>query len=80
MEHGCPAVWTTWAGAALAGHVHVLRWLHRRGWKRQSVTKDDAVATVGRGKCHVDTLRWMKTMDRWDRVRAWVMSRKSAVL
>ena len=80
MENDCPATWTTWAGAALAGHLHVLRWLHRRGWKRHPVSTDSAVKCEGRTKCHEDTVRWMKTMDRWDRVRAWVASRKSAVL
>lgn len=80
MDNGCPATWSTWAGAALAGHVHVLRWLHSQGWKRHPVSTDVGVDTAGRHKCHKNTLRWMKTMDRWDRVRAWVASRKSAVM
>ena len=72
LENGCDAIWTTWAGAALAGQVHVLRWLHSQGWKRQGVTKDDERNSIGRATCHTDTLRWMATMDRWDRVRAHV--------
>lgn len=72
MENGCPAIWTTWAGAALAGQIPVLRWLHSRGWKRHAVNKDDSVGMCGRGVVHENVLRWLKTMDRWDRVRAHV--------
>lgn len=72
IENGCPATWTTWAGAAVAGHIPVLRWLHSQGWKRHAVNKDDSVATCGRGAVHEDVLRWLKTMDRWERVRAHV--------
>ena len=72
IENGCPAIWTTWAGAALAGHIHVLRWLHSQGWKRHGVNKDDSIGMCGRGKVHEDVVRWLKTMDRWDRVRAHV--------
>lgn len=79
IERGCPAIWTTWAGAALAGHIPVLRWLHSQGWKRHGVNKDDAVGVCGRGAVHPDVLRWLKTMDRWDRVRAHVASRRSRV-
>ena len=79
IENGCPTLWTTWAGAALAGHVHVLRWLHARGWRREGVTRDDGVGKCSHAQTHPDTARWMKTMDRWDRVRAHVASRNFAV-
>ena len=46
--------------------------MHSQGWKRQGVTKDDERNSIGRATCHADTLRWMATMDRWDRVRAHV--------
>lgn len=71
IANDCPTCWTTWAGAALAGHVHVLRWLRSQGWSR-----DDAINYCSYAKAHPKTMRWIKTMHRWDLVRSEVTSWK----